>query len=91
MTEYIDKRKVEVMLENAQIISDGVYCGYCTEDVNLDSIPVENVSTVRHGKWLKRKDGTPYCSVCGANERDTYESVVNECNYCYSCGAYMKG
>lgn len=89
MKTYIERAAVETMLENAQIITDGEYCGYCTEDVSLDSIPAADVVEVRHGRWLKRSDGTPYCSNCGANERDTYSSVVNECAFCYSCGARM--
>ena len=55
----------------------------------LSNIPAADVVEVRHGRWLKRSDGTPYCSNCGANERDTYSSVVNECDFCYSCGARM--
>lgn len=39
MKEYIEKAAVENMLETAQLISDGEYCGYCTEDVSLNSIP----------------------------------------------------
>ena len=58
-------------------------------DFGVDKIPAAPVVEVRHGRWLKRSDGTPYCSNCGANERDTYSSVVNECAFCYSCGARM--
>lgn len=58
-------------------------------DFGVDKIPAADVVEVRHGRWLKRSDGTPYCSNCGANERDTYSSVVNECAFCYSCGARM--
>lgn len=56
-------------------------------DFGVDKIPAAPVVEVRRGRWLKRSDGTPYCSNCGANERDTYSSVVNECAFCYSCGA----
>lgn len=55
----------------------------------IKEAPAADVVEVRHGRWLKRSDGTPYCSNCGANERDTYSSVVNECAFCYSCGARM--
>ena len=58
-------------------------------DFGVDKIPAAPVVEVRRGRWLKRSDGTPYCSNCGANERDTYSSVVNECAFCYSCGARM--
>lgn len=46
MKEYIKRAAVETMLENAQIITDGEYCGYCTEDVNLGSIPTADVAEV---------------------------------------------
>lgn len=55
----------------------------------VNYIQAADVVEARHGRWLKRSDGTPYCSNCGANERDTYSSVVNECAFCYSCGARM--
>ena len=51
MKEYIERAAVEEMLENAQLISDGEYCGYCTEDVNLGSISAADVAEVRHGRW----------------------------------------
>lgn len=89
MKEYIEREAVEKMLEDAQLISDGEYCGYCTEDINLSSIPAADVDPVRHGKWLKNSHDDPYCSVCGATERDTYDAVTEECKYCYSCGAQM--
>ena len=50
MKEYIERAAVEEMLENAQTISDGEYCGYCTEDVNLNSIPAADVVPVTHCK-----------------------------------------
>lgn len=42
--EYIKREAVEEMLENAQMISDGEYCGYCTEDVCIDKIPTADVA-----------------------------------------------
>ena len=68
MKEYIEKAAVENMLETAQLISDGEYCGYCTEDVSLNSIPAAEVAEVRHGRWIVHFDHfAPYqkCSVCG--------------------------
>ena len=46
MKRYIEQDAVEKMLEDAQLISDGEFCGYCTEDVNLDSIPAAYVVEV---------------------------------------------
>ena len=83
MKEYIERAAVEEILENAQIISDGEYCGYCTEDINLSSIPAADVVEVRHGRWIDSSNGW-MCSVC---ERDsTYDTL-----YCPHCGARMDG
>lgn len=88
MKEYIERAAVEEMLENAQLISDGEYCGYCTEDVNLGSIPAADVAEVRHGRWVRDKwpSGTHklICSECG-------EWSGKKSRYCPSCGALMKG
>ena len=46
MKEYIEREAVEKMLEDSQLISDGEYCGYCTEDVNLSKIPTADVIPV---------------------------------------------
>ena len=43
MSDYIKREVIEEMLENAQLISDGEYSGYCTEDVNIDSLPSADV------------------------------------------------
>lgn len=37
--DLIRREAVYEMLENAQIISDGQYCGYCTVDVTISAIP----------------------------------------------------
>lgn len=87
MDEYIKKEDVYQHLDNEvewKVNQDRLYA---LEVIN--DFPAAEVAEVRHGRWLKRSDGTPYCSNCGANERDTYSSVVNECAFCYSCGARM--
>ena len=86
MKEYIERAAVEEMLENAQLISDGEYCGYCTEDVNLGSIPAADVAEVRHGRWSD--DGV--CSGCGFDAM-YYKGIPAQVytDYCPSCGARM--
>ena len=44
--EYISRKAVMEMLENAQIISDGENCGYCTEDISISSIQAADVAPV---------------------------------------------
>lgn len=84
--EYIEKQAVEDMIENAHLISEGEYCGYCTEDIDINSIPVADVVPVVHGKWDDSLDGiTPYCSVCGC----THKCLIRTPLYCPNCGAKM--
>ena len=83
MAEYI-KREYAV-----DAVTD-VY--YNTPDINLScekfeeailKIQAADVTPVRHGKWLHRKNGVAYCSEC---EVDTVEE---ETNYCKNCRATM--
>lgn len=46
MSDYISRAAVREMLEKAQFVSDGEYSGYCTEDVNIDTIPAADVRPV---------------------------------------------
>lgn len=97
MAEYIERAAVEKMLEDAQLISDGEYCGYCTEDVSLNSIPAADVAEVRHGIWIGIEydgyaDGYPVydlweCSECGEEVRG--DDVPSTHPWCHSCGARM--
>lgn len=92
MKEYIERAAVETMLENAQIITDGEYCGYCTEDVRLNSIPAANVAEVRHGRWIleREPDGTPYCFHCSVCDNDFHHiGIMTATDYCPNCGARM--
>nr|DAG70837.1 MAG TPA: DNA-directed RNA polymerase [Caudoviricetes sp.] len=82
------------MLENAQIISNGEYYGYCTEDVRLNSIPAADVVEVRHGRWIHphwcNDVSAADCSECGfeAQHRE-YRGVQKYYKLCPSCGALM--
>ena len=99
MTDYIKRENVARMLETAHIISDGEYCGYCTEDINLNRISAAaDVAEVRHGHWGKE---LPYKSVGGEYKKAL---ICSECNsffvsdgnkpwqmhnFCPNCGAKM--
>lgn len=50
MEKYVKLSNVENMLTNAQIITDGENCGYCTDDISLYEIPTEDVAPVIHAK-----------------------------------------
>ena len=92
MAEYIKREyAVDAVLD--------VY--YNTSDIDLSGgkfeaailkIPVADVATVRHGRWLGwGKSGTPTyenygtCSVCGEDA----EIYTEHRNYCPNCGATM--
>lgn len=94
MKDYIERADVEAMLENAQIVTDGEYCGYCTEDVNLGSIPAADVAPVRHGRWIhphwRNSVSAADCSECGAEAQHIeYRGVQKHYKICPSCGARM--
>lgn len=91
MKEYIERADVEEMLENAQMISNGEYCGYCTEDVRLNSIPAADVAEVRHGRWeflgpnnLNRDCMCGTCSVCHIRSKYIENTAI-----CPNCAARM--
>ena len=89
MTEYIEREAVEKMLENAQIISDGEYCGYCTDDISVSSIPTADVAPVVHAKWIEKNciTGTYFeCSNCHKPEN---KHTAIKGKYCWYCGAKM--
>lgn len=82
--EYIEREAVAEMLENAQMITDGEYCGYCTEDVCLDNIPTDDVvEVVRCSNCIHiclHSSGYYYCSVTG-KEYKGYELGYHFCSY----------
>ncbi len=99
MADYIEREKVIDMLANASLIcdEDGEFDGYCTEDIDIYSIPSADVAPVVHGKWIEvcdemqdiLKERDPYimirgyrCSRCGRFE----EKIEPYCN----CGAKME-
>ena len=85
--EYIDKQIVEEMIESAQLISDGEYSGYCTEDINISSIHTADVAPVRHGKWIYKSSSDIWmCSRCGKGVNADPKGIDL---YCYHCGAKM--
>lgn len=55
MEKYVKLSNVENMLTNAQIITDGENCGYCTDDISLYEIPTEDVAPVIHAKRIKTR------------------------------------
>lgn len=88
--EYIERELVEKMIEDAQIISDGENCGYCTDDISISSIPAADVAPVVHGKWGHTHTSESYfnecwrCSACGFDDTEGFGF-----KFCPNCGAKM--
>lgn len=87
--EYIEKQAIEDMLKNAHLISEGEYCGYRTEDIDINSIPVADVAPVRHGRWAHLGGDEWCCTNCGnvINTEGSWEQPYQK--YCDECGAKM--
>ena len=97
MMEYIKKEDVEKMLDDAKLISDGEYCGYCTEDVSINSIETQDVFHVIHAKWIDEDfpekqatvHGFAVCSSCGELSHKAEHGYNILSKYCPHCGAKM--
>ena len=87
MAEYIEREAVRNMLENAQIISDYDYYGYCTEDVCLDKIPTADVVEVQHRAWLPQLVSGERAWVCNGCKTLGSPRWI----WCPVCGAKMDG
>ena len=92
MAEYIEREALMRRIKEIHCAEcdsyHGVRCRACWVDDTLDYIdsePAADVATIRHGRWLHRKNGVAYCSKC---EIDTVE---DETEYCPNCGAKMDG
>lgn len=92
MKEYIERERLKEAfhadLQSLQSVDEHTMNLILIE---IDEVSVADVAPMRHGIWLKLSGGSPYCSICGAVERDTYDAVTEECKYCYSCGSRMDG
>lgn len=91
MAKYVEIEKVQEMLENAQIVSDGVNCGYCTDDISLEKILLADAVFVGRAKWVKiveaRLDTTGFCSACG--KQSVWRAMDMPYPICPFCGKKM--
>lgn len=93
--DMISRQAVLDMIDNAQIITDGEFRGYCTEDIDINILPP--VSTEKVGCWVEIDD-EPHevweCDHCGfvidgSGCVDPYE-YRDIYKYCPNCGAKME-
>ena len=84
MAEYIEREAVENMLSDAQIITDGEYCGYCTEDVDVSQLPAADVVEVVRCKDCKkstRHEIFPHSRRCSVEEYRFPHKENHFCSY----------
>lgn len=106
MAEYIKREDVQNMLDIAQIITDAEveHFGYCTEDVDINSIPAADVRENVRGSWIWDDDGYDWgigayiCSNCKSRpgtwwdiNRDKNPLLCSGGSFCGNCGADMRG
>ena len=94
--DYISREAVWEMLEKAHIVSDGEYCGYCTEDISIDDIPAADVEPIKRGHWVeKHRHRGGYRQVTGKEpmslSNETHTIIIDERYeiddlYCSECG-----
>jgi aerobic-type carbon monoxide dehydrogenase small subunit (CoxS/CutS family) len=82
--DAISRQSVLDMIENAQIITDGEFCGYCTEDIDINILPPVTPQR-KVGKWIDTGSGQK-CSLCGEIQYG-YDSFRR---FCASCGERMQ-
>ena len=68
--------------------------GDCMTHSIIDEQPTIEAEPVRHGRWIKDKDGFHHCSECGENtdrQEDAFGYDISEFKtiYCGNCGAKM--
>lgn len=88
MDKYVLLKDVESMLENAQTITDGVYVGYCRDDIRTYLLPVADVvqvvrckdCAIPHNQWTgcPKLNGlvTPPDFYCSYGERRKEDAKI---------------
>jgi hypothetical protein len=86
MAEYINRERARFeakrYFKNIKEIQEDLDMLFCM-------LPAENVSSVRHGRWIWRNKWEPFefkyeCSIC-------HDGSDLESKYCQNCGARMDG
>ena len=90
MAEYIEKQTLQAKLNRKKAgpankrYTEGWNDAILMVKSMIHSEKATDVSTVRHGRWIKHEDGIFTCSECGNAES-------NESYFCRYCGAKMDG
>lgn len=82
MMVLIDKDKVYI-----DLMREMFGTGYQSQVLSIVSKQPEiKAVPIVCGHIRKRDNGIAFCSVCGANQHESYDAALEECHYCYSCG-----
>lgn len=99
MTEYIEREEALKILENMRLDyenSDDPIHTLCEDYVDaletaenkLNMLIAADVRPERHGHWITRHDGLPFCSEC---DYSGLGYIAVDLDYCPKCGAKMDG
>lgn len=69
-----------------KLISSGAICDFGLYLIDIQ--PAADVRPERHGEWITRHDGLPFCSECNYNGLGY---IAVDLGYCPNCGAKMDG
>ena len=79
MSKYIDKETVRRIIDSERSKEQML--------TMLDNVPTADIRDNKHGKWVKRFEGTIaegiFCNQC-------WRSTHRRTNFCPNCGAYMR-
>lgn len=89
MDEYIERHKIRESYEKLTrtYVNGDPYIADWRFDEMIESLPVANVATVRHGRWERTADGAVLCTACKRKMNSSQYGYA----FCSLCGAKMDG
>ena len=78
MTLYVKLDDLREMFENAELISDGEYSGYCTEDISQNTLEQNAIKIVHYKNCIYRTD---LCN-CGHPRHHSLLPTAYPYDYC---------
>lgn len=97
MAEYIERERIYAAISRFLITKNAVDFTHYEEgrdDAITDAMktikkfPAADVRPERHGRWITRHKGLPFCSECDYNGLGY---IAVDLDYCPKCGAKMTG
>lgn len=85
--DCISRQAVCDMIEKAQIITDGEFCGYCIEDIDINTLPSVTPQP-KTGHWVRVDKNKLRCSKCEVIHLIA-QYPNGKIDWCPNCGAKM--